>query len=337
MSHLVHPVFWERGIPLKSKIFHYAIMILAIITLNFFLPRMLPGSPIATLAGEEAGQMTEDERDRLMSSYHLDKSLGEQFLIYLKNLVTFQWGNSYVKKQPIINLMLRALPWTLLLAGCNLILSTLIGTLLGAASAFLRKKRKDLPIVLILTLLSSLPVFWIGMVLLSTFGVKLNWFPIYGAYSMFQNNSWFAAIGDVLHHLALPLFTLVITSLMTFFTTSRYSVLKTINQDYVSMAHVRGIPKKRVQFCYVMRNALIPVFTVFMLDLGYILSGSVVVETVFSYPGLGSLMFQAVSGRDYPLMQYSFLVVSIMVIVMSFLADMLYKRIDPGLGVRNEK
>ena len=104
---------------------------------------------------------------------------------------------------------------------------------------------------------------------------------------MFQNNSWVAAIGDVLHHLALPLFTLVITSLMTFFTTSRYSVLKTINQDYVSMARVRGIPKKRVQFCYVMRNALIPVFTVFMLDLGYILSGSVVVETVFSYPGLG--------------------------------------------------
>lgn len=154
---------------------------------------------------------------------------------------------------------------------------------------------------------------------------------------MFQNNSWVAAIGDVLHHLALPLFTLVITSLMTFFTTSRYSVLKTINQDYVSMARVRGIPKKRVQFCYVMRNALIPVFTVFMLDLGYILSGSVVVETVFSYPGLGSLMFQAVSGRDYPLMQYSFLVVSIMVIVMSFLADMLYKKIDPGLGVRNEK
>ena len=154
---------------------------------------------------------------------------------------------------------------------------------------------------------------------------------------MFQNNSWVAAIGDVLHHLALPLFTLVITSLMTFFTTSRYSVLKTINQDYVSMARGRGIPKKRVQFCYVMRNALIPVFTVFMLDLGYILSGSVVVETVFSYPGLGSLMFQAVSGRDYPLMQYSFLVVSIMVIVMSFLADMLYKKIDPGLGVRNEK
>ena len=107
MSHLVHPVFWERGIPLKSKIFHYAIMILAIITLNFFLPRMLPGSPIVTLAGEEAGQMTEDERDRLMSSYNLDKSLGEQFLIYLKNLVTFQWGNSYVKKQPIINLMLQ--------------------------------------------------------------------------------------------------------------------------------------------------------------------------------------------------------------------------------------
>lgn len=163
MSHLVHPVFWERGIPLKSKIFHYAIMILAIITLNFFLPRMLPGSPIVTLAGEEAGQMTEDERDRLMSSYNLDKSLGEQFLIYLKNLVTFQWGNSYVKKQPIINLMLQALPWTLLLAGCNLILSTLIGTLLGAASAFLRKKRKDLPIVLILTVkFSSCFLDWYG-------------------------------------------------------------------------------------------------------------------------------------------------------------------------------
>ena len=129
---------------------------------------------------------------------------------------------------------------------------------------------------------------------------------------MFQNNGWLAAIGDVFIIWLCLYFLLVLTSLMTFFTTSRYSVLKTINQDYVSMARVRGIPKKRVQFCYVMRNALIPVFTVFMLDLGYILSGSVVVETVFSYPGLGSLMFQAVSGRDYPLMQYSFLVVSIL-------------------------
>ncbi len=234
--------------------------------------------------------------------------------------------------------MLQALPWTLLLAGCNLILSTLIGTLLGAASAFLRKKkRKDLPIVLILTLLSSLPVFWIGMVLLSTFWSKLNWFPIYGAYSMFQNNSWSCCHWRRVTSSCFAIVYLGHYFFDDFFTTSRYSVLKTINQDYVSMARVRGIPKKRVQFCYVMRNALIPVFTVFMLDLGYILSGSVVVETVFSYPGLGSLMFQAVSGRDYPLMQYSFLVVSIMVIVMSFLADMLYKKIDPGLGVRNEK
>lgn len=233
--------------------------------------------------------------------------------------------------------MKAAIPWTLLLVGCNLILSTILGTFLGALSAALRKKKKDMKLMLLVILCSSLPAFWIGMIFISVFSVGLGWFPVYGAYSMFSGLEGWAYAKDVFGHLVLPVTTMTIVSISVFFTTSRYSVLETIHQDYVFMAKVRGIPKKRVRFCYMMRNALIPVFTVFMMELGSVLSGSVVIESVFAYPGLGNLLYNAVLSRDYPLMQYGFLVSSFMVIAASLLTDILYSRIDPRMVNENEE
>ena len=139
---------------------------------------------------------------------------------------------------------------------------------------------------------------------------------------------------DILHHLFLPLFTMVVTSLMGFFTTSRNSVLQIVNEDYVRLAKMRGIPQKRITVWYVMRNTLVPVFTLFMMDVGYLLSGSVLIETVFAYPGLGTLMQEAVKARDYPLIQYTFLLASVVTILALLLADILYSRIDPRLEVQ---
>lgn len=322
---------------MKYRITHYILLLAAVIILNFFLPRMLPGSPIAQLAGEEVGRMTQSERDRILSAYDLDKPLTVQFFTYIRNIVTLDWGITFSKKQPITDLLKAAIPWTLLLVGCNLILSTILGTFLGALSAVLRKKKKDMKLMLLVILCSSLPAFWIGMIFISVFSVSLGWFPVYGAYSMFSGLEGWAYAKDVWKHLILPVTTMTIVSISVFFTTSRYSVLETIHQDYVFMAKVRGIPKKRVRFCYMMRNALIPVFTVFMMELGSVLSGSVVIESVFAYPGLGNLLFNAVLSRDYPLMQYGFLVSSFMVIAASLLTDILYSRIDPRMVNENEE
>lgn len=322
---------------MKYRITHYIVLLAAVIILNFFLPRMLPGSPIAQLAGEEVGSMTQSERDRILSAYDLDKPLTVQFFTYIRNIVTLDWGISFSKKQPITDLLKAAIPWTLLLVGCNLILSTILGTFLGALSAALRKKKKDMKLMLLVILCSSLPAFWIGMIFISVFSVGLGWFPVYGAYSMFSGLEGWAYAKDVFGHLVLPVTTMTIVSISVFFTTSRYSVLETIHQDYVFMAKVRGIPKKRVRFCYMMRNALIPVFTVFMMELGSVLSGSVVIESVFAYPGLGNLLYNAVLSRDYPLMQYGFLVSSFMVIAASLQTDILYSRIDPRMVNENEE
>lgn len=322
---------------MKYRITHYIVLLSAVVILNFFLPRMLPGSPIAQLAGEEVGSMTQSERDRILSAYDLDKPLTVQFFTYIRNIVTLDWGISFSKKQPITDLLKAAIPWTLLLVGCNLILSTILGTFLGALSAILRKKKKDMKLMLLVILCSSLPAFWIGMIFISVFSVGLGWFPVYGAYSMFSGLEGWAYAKDVFEHLVLPVTTMTIVSISVFFTTSRYSVLETIHQDYVFMAKVRGIPKKRVRFCYMMRNALIPVFTVFMMELGSVLSGSVVIESVFAYPGLGNLLYNAVLSRDYPLMQYGFLVSSFMVIAASLLTDILYSRIDPRMVDENEE
>lgn len=322
---------------MKYRITHYILLLAAVIILNFFLPRMLPGSPIAQLAGEEVGRMTQSERDRILSAYDLDKPLTVQFFTYIRNIVTLDWGISFSKKQPITDLLKAAIPWTLLLVGCNLILSTILGTFLGALSAVLRKKKKDMKLMLLVILCSSLPAFWIGMIFISVFSVSLGWFPVYGAYSMFSGLEGWAYAKDVWKHLILPVTTMTIVSISVFFTTSRYSVLETIHQDYVFMAKVRGIPKKRVRFCYMMRNALIPVFTVFMMELGSVLSGSVVIESVFAYPGLGNLLYNAVLSRDYPLMQYGFLFSSFMVIAASLLTDILYSRIDPRMVDENEE
>lgn len=322
---------------MKKKILHYITILAAIIVINFFIPRMMPGSPLRTLVGENPGDLTAAEKMGILEAYHLNDPMPVQFGYYLKELFTLNWGNSYSKRQPILDLIGARIGWTLLLAGSSMILSTIIGTTLGTWSAFRRKKKRDLPLVLTTTVLSSIPPFWIAIILLAVFGVQLKWFPVYGAYSMWENYQGLDRFMDILHHLALPLFTMVVTSLMSFFTTSRYSTLQILQEDYVKMAKLRGISSKRVTFFYVFRNTLIPVFTLFMMDIGYLLSGSVLIETVFAYPGLGTLMQDAVMARDYPLMQYTFLLSATLTVVALILADLLYQRIDPRLEVNGSE
>lgn len=316
---------------MKKRITHYAILLVMVIVINFFLPRMMPGSPVKTLIGEDAGSLTAAEKMGILEAYDLDKPLYRQFGIYLKNLFTLKWGNSYAKRQPILDLIWSRAGWSLLLAGSNLIILTFLGTWLGISSAARRRRGKGAGMLIASAGISSLPPFWVAMILLSIFGVQLGWFPLYGAYDMWVHKRGIALVTDVLRHLFLPLLTMVITEFMTFFTTARYGAIQVMGEDYVRMARMRGIPEKKVKKSYIIRNTMIPVFTMIMLDVGYLLSGSVLIETVFSYPGLGTLMQEAVQARDYPLIQYTFLVSSVMTIVALFLADCLNHKVDPRL------
>lgn len=323
---------------MKKRIVYYVIVLIVVIVVNFFIPRALPGSPIRSLvADENIAEMTAEQKMGILESYHLTEPLYKQFGYYLRDLFTFNWGVSFSKRLPITELMLPAAGWTLLLSGVTMVLSVVLGSLIGAYSALHRKKHRDIGIVLSTTVVSSIPSFWIAILLLGVFSAKLGWFPAYGAYSMWSRAEGLAKIADVAWHMVLPVLALVITSLMPYFSTTRYSVLKTVSADYVRMAHFRGIPKKKINLGYIMRNAFVPVFTMLMMDVGYLLSGSVLVETVFSFPGLGVLMRDAVSARDYPLIQYTFLVSSVLTILALFVADLLHHKLDPTLEVSHEK
>ena len=281
------------------------------------------------LVGEEVWSLTYAEREAALARYHLNESLIVQYMYYLRDLVTFNWGYSYMKRQPITEILWAAAPWTLLLAFSNLLIASVLGSLLGAMAALKRKSKTDINLLLIVSFISSMPSFWIGMILISVFAVNLGLFPVYGAYSLWADYTGLARIYDILWHLFLPLTTLVILSLSAFFLTMRYSLLEVLGDDFVLMARAKGLSERIIKYRYIMRNALLPVFTIFMMNIGYIFSGAIIVETVFSYPGIGRIMFEAVIARDYPLLQYSFLVISLMVILANYIADLLYPMIDP--------
>ena len=318
---------------MRERLTHYLILLALLIAINFFLPRWMPGSPVKTIMGEDAGSMTAEEKMGILEAYDLDKPLWQQFLLYLRDLFTLNWGNSYAKRQPILDLIGSRVGWTLLLAGSNLVISTLVGTALGIRSAFRRRAGRGTGALVASAAVTSLPPFWVAMILLSVFGVRLGWFPLYGAYSRWGRATGPAAVLDVLHHLCLPLAAMVLTSFLSFFTTARYGALQVLGEDYVKLARMRGIPEGRITRSYVLRNTWIPVFTLVMMDVGYLLSGSVLIETVFSYPGLGTLMQEAVEARDYPLIQYTFLVSSFLTVAALFAADLLHRRVDPRVEV----
>lgn len=310
----------------------YLILIWLVATINFALPRFLPGSPLVYLAGEEIGQLTPQEREDLLARYNLDRPLPVQYGHYLKNLATLQWGNSFSKKEAISSVLWRRIPWTLLLAFSSILLSAVLGAFFGVRAALNRGRGSDIRMLLTVSLLGSFPSFWLGMVLIAVFAVQFNWFPIYGAYTAGSNFTGLARLVDILRHMALPLATLTILSVGRYFLAMRYSLIEVMGEDFIVLAKAKGLPGQVIKYKYIMRNALLPFVTVLMLDLGFILSGATVVETVFAYPGLGRLMYEAVLSRDYPLLQYNFFVVALIVILFNYLADRLYVHIDPRVG-----
>jgi len=319
---------------LRVKLFQYLLVLLVASGLNFALPRMMPGSPLTHLAGAEPELLPAADRARLQTEFGLDQPLPSQYWRYTSGLVTGDLGYSFQKHQPVTNIIVSRIGWTLLLTISALLSATVSGMLLGTLATWKRGSWLDRGLTGISLLIESLPSFWLGMTLVAVFAVQLGFFPSFGAVTPWVNKTGLAWLLDVLHHLALPLLTLTLVSFPSIYLTMRAALIGTLGEPYIQVARAKGLGERPLALRHAVRNALLPVATVFTLNLGFAVGGATVVETVFSYPGLGRTLYEAVLSRDYPLMQGIFLVLTLSVIVANLLADLLYPWLDPRVRVK---
>ena len=281
------------------------------------------------LAGVDVGLMTPEERAEVIEVVGLNEPIISQYADYWKSVITGDLGFSYRSGRPITEMIRERLPWTLLLTGAALVVSAVVGIVTGAFSAWRRGKKSDLSLLTSMISLESLPSFWLGMLLISMFSVQLGWFPSFGAVTPASDLVGWAHIRDIAEHAVLPIVTLSMLSIPGVYLTMRYSMLEILGEDFIRTARAKGASETRVLFGHVARNAMAPVVTFLAIRFAFAFGGSVIIETVFSYPGLGRLIFEAVSGRDYPVMQAAFLVITVAVLLANLLADVMYPILDP--------
>lgn len=306
-----------------------AVLVVAV-GLNFVIPRLMPGSPLRAIArGGDAGQLSRSQRAALLERYGLDESLWSQFRGYVSGLFRGDLGTSLGDGRPVADHISDAVGWTLLLVGTSLVLTTVLGVALGTWFTTSRRRGADRTGLVTSIALDAMPPFWFGMLLILAFGVGLGWFPTFGATTIVGGGG----VLDVLHHLALPVATLVITGLGQTYLVTRSSLLGVMGSTHLAHSRVRGLPERRLR-SHALRAAALPIHTLVLLEVGWLISGSVVVETVFAYPGLGRTVFEAVQARDYPLLQGAFLLLTLTVIAANLIADLTYPLIDPRVRAR---
>ena len=307
-----------------GRMLEYALVLALAVLINFLLPRALPGGPLKTIGGVgDRGVLNPEDQQRILAQYGLDKSLPEQFFGYVGDLVRLDLGNSFADGQPVVSVIARALPWTMLLVGTSILLTFLIGVTLGTVAGMRRRQGKGSGLLTTVLAFDSIPSFWLGMVLIAFFGVTLGVLPTFGV-----GEGWSDPLG-LPRYLLLPVATLTLTGLGQFFMVTRYSMLSVLTADHIKHARARGVPRSRLLRKHALRPALLPVHTVLLIELGFLTGGALVVETVFAYPGLGRVTFEAIQARDFPLMQGTFLTLTVAVLVMNAVADATYALIDP--------
>jgi peptide/nickel transport system permease protein len=317
------------------KVVLFFITLWAAITLNFLLPRLMPGSPVDAALGKLASSgvpITNAERKAVeiqLGSAH--GNLFSQYWQYLDDIVHLRFGRSFsFPTETVTHTVLKALPWTFVLVGATTVFAFVIGTLLGVYAGWRRGKLADSTVTIGATFFAAFPPFWLGLLLLYALAYKLNWFAIKGGYSPgLTPNFSFSFFSDAFQHSVLPALTLAVTSLSGWVFGMRNNMINILGEDYVTFAEANGLRTRTVALLYGARNALLPNVTAFGLSLGAVVGGSILVEGIFSYPGLGNLLYIAVSNRDFPLMQALFLVITVSMLVAIFVVDLLYSRLDP--------
>ena len=321
------------------RIIFYLIALWASITLNFFIPRLAPGDPAQALMGrfERQGPISPSALKALQTAFGIDTHdpLWVQYLGYLHNLLTGNLGLSFTYyPTAVIDVISQDIRWSLVLGSVSVIISFSLGCLIGIFIAWRRGSIFDATISPLMTFLSAIPYFWLALIILYFFGFQLGWFPFADGYDTTLNVGWnFPFIISAIYHAILPALTLIISSIAGWMLVMRNSMITTLNEDYVLMAQAKGLSSRRIIFAYAARNAILPNITGFALAIGFVVSGQLLTEIVFSYPGIGFSLLQAVQGQDYPLLQGIFLVIALAVMGANFLADMFYAALDPRVRI----
>jgi len=308
--------------PLSPKrALRYLVALFIIVSLNFVLPRAMPGDPVTKLLGEDL-LVTPQTLQELKIELGLDKPLLQQYQEYWQNLLHLRLGYSYHFNQKVDVLILSRMKWTLFLLLPSILLAALIGTLAGALSGWWKNTPLNKAMTLFFFALYSNPPFFLGMMLLYLFSFRLGWLPFRGFYDT-------GSLLDILRHLLLPILVLSAFASSRNYMITRGSVITEKEKLYVVSARAMGLLGHSILFRHVFRNASLPVITLVALDFGFLLSGALLVEIVFSMNGMGTLIYEALLSRDYPVLQGCFLVITVMVVGANFAADILYTLVDP--------
>jgi len=313
------------------RLWFMAITLFVMASVMFLLFRLLPGDPTATVI---SSALHPDAQAALRASFGLDKPLWQQYLSYVANMARLDFGFSFQTSRPVAEMVGGRLLNTLVLLLPSLLAAYLVGALIGAFIAWRRGGFLDTVSVVLATALQSAPVFWIGMMAILFFSLKLDLFPVGHIITPGREMApglagYFDA--DVLHHLALPFLVTFSYQLCFPLLLMRTSMLSTIGEDFIDLARMKGLSERQVLLRHAMRNALLPLATTLPMLLGWAVAGSVVIETVFSWPGLGQLMVSAVERNDYPVVQACFLLSAFLTVMGTFVADLLYGLLDPRI------
>src|SRR4029079_2963984 len=312
---------------LLSKTLQAVVTLLFVLTFNFFLFRLLPGDPVALLTRSE--KLTPDDIARLQHDLGLDLPMVEQYGVYLRETLTGNLGEALTTGIPVTDLIKTRLWPTVLLGGLGTILSAWLGVVIGIRGGWRGGSRFDTTSQYGSLVLYAMPEGWLGMLLLLLFSGMLHWFPAGGYASSTLTGT--ARIADLLDHLFLPLLTLTLGYIGSFSIVMRSSMIDTIAEDYVQTARAKGVPDRLIRQRHVLPNAFLPAFTLIILSFGFVLGGAIVIESVYSWPGLGLLTYQAINTLDYPVIQGVFLIASAAVIVANLVADVTYGYLDPRI------
>lgn len=320
-----------------KKVFLYLLTFFLILTFNFFLVRFMPGDPLLYIIGEEDYEFLSryhpEQLDEIRSKYGLDKHIGEQYTAYLGELIKGNVGYSYKNKQPINHTIFFRFKWSLILIIPALVVGAVLGSVLGTAAGWRKGSKLDLILTNIMLFIRSVPSYAFAMIFLVVFSFHLGILPAGGmsrGYSLGMTR-----VFDVARHMILP-FSVLVSKITAYdYLIMRSSVIQVKCEDYILTAATKGLNEKQTLFRHVMRNALIPFMTVFAMQIGFVASGSMMVEVVFSWQGMGTLIYRSVFLRDYPMLQGCFTLLAIFVITANLVVDIMYPLIDPRVKGRD--
>jgi peptide/nickel transport system permease protein len=315
---------------MSVRILQGLMALLLIATVNFMLVRAAPGDPVSIMAGE-AGASDPQFVAQLRQQFGLDQPLPTQLANYLGHVVQLDLGFSYRQQQPVVDLILDRMPATLLLTGTAFVLSLVFGVGLGAMASRHAGKAVDSIITVVALVFYATPLYWLAMMAVLIFTVQLDWLPAFGFFTVGADLHGLDKVLDIAKHLLLPALTLALFYMAVYARMTRAAMLEVAQMDFVKTARAKGVPPGRIQRKHILRNALLPVVTLAGIQAGGMIGGAVLTETVFAWPGIGRLMFDALLQRDYNLLLGCFLFTAAMAVLFNLITDLVYTLVDPRI------